>query len=234
MWSDWLVFCDCGFQSVFPLIEMDKRLMEASWWDRLTEGDTGSCSMGGVMLSKSLIHFSVDGWSCVPSLLFTWDQTKVEVMKIMVTSLKRSHACTATDCVPNPAAGHPRSTPPPETPRHLWFLEKWKWKLFSHVRLFVTPWIYSPWNSPGQNTGVGSLSLLQGIFPTQGLNSGLPHCRQILYQLSQQGCPTVLEWVTYPFSRGSSQPRNQTRVSCLAGRFFTSWATVEAQQYWSG
>ena len=44
--------------------------------------------------------------------------------------------------------------------------------------------LYSPWNSPGQNTGVGILSLLQGIFPTQGLNPGLPHCRQILYQLS--------------------------------------------------
>ena len=43
---------------------------------------------------------------------------------------------------------------------------------------------YSPWNSTGQNSGVGSLSLLQGIFPTQGLNPGLPHCRQILYQLS--------------------------------------------------
>ena len=41
-----------------------------------------------------------------------------------------------------------------------------------------------PWNSPGQNTGVGSLSLLQGIFPTQGSNSGLPHCGQIPYQLS--------------------------------------------------
>ena len=40
---------------------------------------------------------------------------------------------------------------------------------------------YSPWNSPGQNTQVGSLSLLQGIFPTQGSNPGLPHCRQILY-----------------------------------------------------
>ena len=40
---------------------------------------------------------------------------------------------------------------------------------------------YSPWNSPGQNTGVGSLSLLQGIFPTQELNQGLLHCRQILY-----------------------------------------------------
>ena len=47
--------------------------------------------------------------------------------------------------------------------------------------------LYSPWNSLGQNTGVGSLSLLQGIFPTQGLNPGLPHCRQILYQLSHKG-----------------------------------------------
>ena len=47
--------------------------------------------------------------------------------------------------------------------------------------------LYSPWNSPGQNTGVGSLSLLQGIFPTQGSNPGLPHRRRILYQLSYQG-----------------------------------------------
>ena len=48
--------------------------------------------------------------------------------------------------------------------------------------------LYSPWNSLGQNTGVSSLSLLQGIFPTQGLNPGL-HCRQILYQLSHKGSP---------------------------------------------
>ena len=47
----------------------------------------------------------------------------------------------------------------------------------------------SPWNSPGQNTGMGSLSLLQGIFPTQGSNPGLPHCRRILYQLSHQESP---------------------------------------------
>ena len=47
--------------------------------------------------------------------------------------------------------------------------------------------LYSPWNSPGQNTGVGSLSLLQGIFPTQGSNPGLTHCRQILFQLSHKG-----------------------------------------------
>ena len=53
--------------------------------------------------------------------------------------------------------------------------------------------LYSPWNSPGQNTGVGSLSLLQGIFPTQGWNPSLPHCRQILYQLSQaDSLPTEL------------------------------------------
>ena len=49
--------------------------------------------------------------------------------------------------------------------------------------------LYSPWNSPGQNTEVGSLSLLQGIFPTQGSNPGFPHCRDILYQLSHKGSP---------------------------------------------
>ena len=84
--------------------------------------------------------------------------------------------------------------------------------------------LYSPWNSPGQNTGVGSLSLLQGIFPTQGSNPGLSHCRQILYQLSHKGNPRILEWVAYPFSRESSRPRNQIVVSCIAGRFFTNWA----------
>ena len=49
--------------------------------------------------------------------------------------------------------------------------------------------------SPGKNTGVGCHALLQGIFPTQGLNPGLPHCRQILYHLSHQGSPRILEGV---------------------------------------
>ena len=49
--------------------------------------------------------------------------------------------------------------------------------------------LYSPWNSPGQNTGMGSRCLLQGIFPTQGSNPSLPHCRQILYQKSHRGSP---------------------------------------------
>ena len=80
-------------------------------------------------------------------------------------------------------------------------------------------------DSPGKNTGVGCHALLQGIFPTQGSNPCLLHCRQILYCLSHQESPRILEWVAYPFFRRSSQPRNWTGVSCIAGRFFTSWAT---------
>ena len=62
-----------------------------------------------------------------------------------------------------------------------------KWKSLSWVRLFATPWTVSPWNSPGQNTREGGLSLLQGIFLTQELNFGLLLCRWILYQLSYEG-----------------------------------------------
>ena len=57
---------------------------------------------------------------------------------------------------------------------------------------------------------------------------GLPHCRWILYHLSPQGRPWILQWVAYPFSRETSWPRHQTRVFCIEGRFFTSWATREA------
>ena len=74
--------------------------------------------MDEAMLNKSLIQFSVDEWSCVPFLLFTWGQTMVDVMKIMATSFKRPHACTATLSAPNPAAGHHRPTPLLETPGH--------------------------------------------------------------------------------------------------------------------
>ena len=57
--------------------------------------------------------------------------------------------------------------------------------------------LYSPWNSPGQNTGVGGLPLLQGIFPTQGSNPGLLHCRWILYQLSHKEGYLYLWFVMY-------------------------------------
>ena len=63
--------------------------------------------------------------------------------------------------------------------------------------------LYSPWSSPGQNTGVGSLSLLQQILPTQGSNPGFLQWGRILYQLIHKGSPRILEWVAYPFSRPS-------------------------------
>ena len=70
----------------------------------------------------------------------------------------------------------------------------------------------SPWNSPSQNTGVGK-PFLQDIFPTQELNPGLQ---------------------PFPFSRVSSQPKDRIQVSGISGRHFTSWATREADEYWSG
>ena len=101
MWSGWLVFCDCGFQSVSPLMEKDKRLMEGSWWESDWGGNWVLFWWVGSMISKSLIQISVDGWSCVPSLLFTFVQAMVEVMKIMATSINMSHACTATVSAPS-------------------------------------------------------------------------------------------------------------------------------------
>ena len=84
--------------------------------------------------------------------------------------------------------------------------------------LLQTHGLYNPWNSPGQNTGVGRFFLLQGIFPTQGLNLGLPHCRRILDQLSHKGSPRILEWVAYPFSSGSSWPTQESNWGLLYWR----------------
>ena len=88
--------------------------------------------------------------------------------------------------------------------------------------------LLSPWNSPGKNTGVGSQFSSPGDLPNPGFKADLLHCRQILHRLSHQENPGMLEWVAYHFSRGSSWPRNQAGVSCITGRFFTSWATREA------
>ena len=63
--------------------------------------------------------------------------------------------------------------------------------------------LFHPWDFPGKNTGVGCHFLLQKIFPTQGLNPGLPHCRQTLYGLSHQGSPGFIPshfWETLPES----------------------------------
>ena len=143
-----------------------------------------------------------------------------------------------------------------ECTKHLWIIH-FKMVIsvggLSHVWFIETPWteacqaplkhesescsvmssslqphgLYSPRTSPDRNAGVSSLSLLQGVFPTQGSNPDLPPYKCVLYQLSHKGSPRILEWVAYPFFSGSSPCRNQTRVSWIAGEFFTSWATKE-------
>ena len=91
--------------------------------------------------------------------------------------------------------------------------------------------LYSSWNSPGQNTGMGSLSLLQGTFPTQGSNPGLPHYRQILYQLSHEGSPHF----TYKWAVMEDQGLRLSSSSflCLSKRgkgkehILTEWTSPE-------
>ena len=101
-------------------------------------------------------------------------------------------------------------------------------ELLSRVRLFAIAWtitIQAPLSMEFSRQQYWSgLTCPPSRDPP---NLVLLHCRQILYHLSHQGSPRILKRVTYPFSRGSSQPRNRTGVSCIACRFFTSWATRE-------
>ena len=105
-----------------------------------------------------------------------------------------------------------------------------KWKLLHHVWLSATPWTMQSMEFSRPEYW-SSLSLVQGIFPTQESNPGLQHCRRSLYWLSHKGSPRIWEWVAYPFPSRSSQPRNQTKVSYIAGRSFASWATRETPGY---
>ena len=116
MWSVWLVFCDCGFHSVYSLKDKVKRLMEAFWWERLTEGVTGSYSDGLAMLGTSLIWFSVEEWGSVPSLLFdlrpNYGGDNADKGDLLLNA-PCTHCCA--QC-PDPAAGHCWPTPPRENP----------------------------------------------------------------------------------------------------------------------
>ena len=87
--------------------------------------------------------------------------------------------------------------------------------------------LYSLWNSPGQNTGVGSCSLLQRIFTTWDWTQVSRIAGRFFSSWATKGNPRILEWGAYPFFSESARPWNWTRVSCIAGRFFTSWATGE-------
>ena len=86
--------------------------------------------------------------------------------------------------------------------------------------------LYGPWSSPGQNTGVSSCSLLQGSC-NPGIERGLPHCRQILYQLSHKGSPRILERVSLSLFQGIF-PIQKSNQDLLHYRFFTNWAIREA------
>ena len=103
-------------------------------------------------------------------------------------------------------------------------LKSWNWSCSVLSKGWWPHGLYSPWISPGQNTGVGSLSLLQGIFPTQGSSPGNPNWRQFLHQLSDQGSQRMLEWLAYPFSNRASLPRKWTDVYSFAGTIFPNWA----------
>ena len=85
--------------------------------------------------------------------------------------------------------------------------------------------LYSPWNSPGQNTGVGRLSLLQGIFPTQELNQGLLHCRRIIYQLNYEGNPSSTPGLGRPPRKGKAYPLQYSGLKNSTDRG-AWWATV--------
>ena len=86
-------------------------------------------------------------------------------------------------------------------------------------------WSGWPFPSPGDLPSPG---VELRIFPSQGSNPGLLHCKWILYQLSYKGRPRILKWVVYLFSSRCSRPRNWTGVSCIAGGFFTNRAIREA------
>ena len=93
-------------------------------------------------------------------------------------------------------------------------------------------WTVAHGDSTGKNTGMGCHPLLLGIFPTQGSNPGLPHCRQILYLLRHHGSPRILEWVAYSFLWGIFPPQESHWGLLHYSGFFTSWATKEAQSYY--
>ena len=104
-----------------------------------------------------------------------------------------------------------------------------KWKSLSHVWLWG-PMECSPWNSPGQNTGVGNFSLLHGIFPTQGSNPSVLHCRQILYHLSHQGSPWQSTKPALNGSRGCADLCRQPVRTCGETRLMTGGISGQFSQ----
>ena len=104
---------------------------------------------------------------------------------------------------------------------------KTKWKSLIHVQLFVTPWTIQSLEFSRPEYWSGQPIPSPGDLPYLGIKLGSPALKADSLPTELQGKPRILEWIAYPFSRGSSLPKNQTGVSCIAGRFFTIWATRE-------
>ena len=104
-------------------------------------------------------------------------------------------------------------------------------KSLSHVWLFATLWTVA--HQATLSMGILQAGILQWVAMPSSMGSSKPRfpALQADSSLSHQESPRILEWVAYPFSRRSSPPRNWTGVSCIAGGFFTSWATREAHIY---
>ena len=143
--------------------------------------------------NRNKIHQVISGWR--------WAITLVEISSMWAGNLNYFFHCY------NPSS---------------WYNESGKKKKVKVAQLCPTLCNPSSWNSPGQNTGVGSLSLLQGIIPTQGLNSGLPHCRRILYQLSYQGSP---KGKMFP-------PSFEPRTFCMWGERDNQYTICSINTYW--
>ena len=114
----------------------------------------------------------------------------------------------------------------------------WKWKLLSCVQLFATPWTVAcqflcAWNLTGQNIGMCSCSLLQGIFPTQRSNPDLPHGRQVLYHPNQQRSPRILKWVAYPSPADLPNPGIEPGKPCTMEASWHAYRFLRRQVPWS-
>ena len=121
-----------------------------------------------------------------------------------------------------------------QTPPSMGFSRQEDW---SGVPLPSPHGLYSSWNSAGQHTGVGSLSLLQGIFSTQGLNPGLLHCRWILYPAEPQGKSIDTRVGSIPLLQRifPTQESNQGLLHCRWILYKLSYRTVQLlQHYWGG
>ena len=102
--------------------------------------------------------------------------------------------------------------------------------LWPHVLQPARP--FCPWKFPGQNTEVDNGSLLQGIFPTQELNPGLLHCRRILYHLSHQGSPRILEWVALTKTSISIIKNSEFIHDCTIGKPYAVQVTQSCPTLW--